>query len=126
MMNGLSSLISRAGTIVLVCFLIGIGSNLIPARHIPWLYVPPTEITISNHKIPLVDSKEAVKWLEDPLVVFVDTRDDKDYLKGHVRGAVSLSPDDKEQKFPGIEPLIPQGSKLVYIVMAPIATWQRA
>ena len=30
-MNGLSSLISRAGLLVLVCFLIGIGSNLIPA-----------------------------------------------------------------------------------------------
>jgi rhodanese-related sulfurtransferase len=118
-MKGLSSLISRAGAIVLVCFLIGIGFNLIPARHIPWLYVPPTEITISNHKIPLVDSKEAVKWLEDPLVVFVDTRDDKDYLKGHVRGAVSLSPDDKEQKFPGIEPLIPQGSKLVLYCYGP-------
>ncbi len=118
-MNSLSYLVFRAGAIVLVCFLIGVGSNLIPARHIPWLYVPPTEITVLNHKIPLVDSKEAVQWLEDPLVVFVDTRDNKDYLKGHARGAVSLSPDDKEQKFPGIEPLIPQGSKLVLYCYGP-------
>ncbi len=118
-MNSLSSLVFRAGAIVLVFFLIGVGSNLIPARHIHWLYVPPTEITILNHKIPLVSSKEAIKWLDDPLVVFVDTRDDKDYLKGHVRGAVSLSPDDKEQKFPGIEPLMPQGSKLILYCYGP-------
>lgn len=118
-MNSLSSLVFRAGAIVLVFFLIGVGSNLIPARHIHWLYVPPTEITILNHKIPLVSSKEAIKWLDDPLVVFIDTRDDKDYLKGHVRGAVSLSPEDKEQKFPGIEPLMPQGSKLVLYCYGP-------
>ncbi len=118
-MNSLSSLVFRAGAIVLVFFLIGVGSNLIPARHIHWLYVPPTEITILNHKIPLVSSKEAIKWLDDPLVVFIDTRDDKDYLKGHVRGAVSLSPEDKEQKFPGIEPLMPQGSKLILYCYGP-------
>ncbi len=118
-MNSLSSLVFRAGAIVLVFFLIGVGSNLIRARPIHWLYVPPTEITILNHKIPLVSSKEAIKWLDDPLVVFVDTRDDKDYLKGHVRGAVSLSSDDKEQKFPGIEPLMPQGSKLILYCYGP-------
>jgi rhodanese-related sulfurtransferase len=118
-MISLSSLVFRAGAIVLVFFLIGVGSNLIRARPLHWLYVPPTEITILNHKIPLVSSKEAIKWLDDPLVVFVDTRDDKDYLKGHVRGAVSLSPDDKEQKFPGIEPLMPQGSKLILYCYGP-------
>ena len=118
-MNSLSCLVFRAGAIVLMCFLIGVGSNLIPARHIPWLYVPPTEITVLNHKIPLVTSKKAIRWLDDPLAVFVDTRDNKDYLKGHVRGAVSLSPDDKEQKFPGIEPLMPQDSKLILYCYGP-------
>ncbi len=115
----LVSLILRASIITLICFLIGAGSNLIPSRHISWLYVPPKEVTISNHRIPLISLEEAEKWLDDPLGVFVDTRTDKDYAKGHVRGAISLSPEDMEQRFPGLEPLMPQGSKLILYCYGP-------
>lgn len=118
-MNSAVSLGCRAFAIVITCFLIGIASNLIPARHIPWLYIPPKEITISNHRILFVDSKQAEKWLSDPLTIFVDTRSEKDYIKGHVRGAVSLPSDDKEEKFPAIEPLMPEGSRLILYCHGP-------
>lgn len=113
------SLFSRAALIVIVCFIIGVSSNLISSRHIPWIYAPPSEIMISNHKVPLVSSKEAERWAGDPQTVFIDTRSEKDYLKGHVPGAISFPSEDKEQKFSGVEPLLPQGSRLILYCHGP-------
>ncbi|MCX5874327.1 MAG: rhodanese-like domain-containing protein [Deltaproteobacteria bacterium] len=118
-MNTIFSIFLRAAIIALICFCIGSGSNFIRAWQLPWLYIPPNEITISGHKIPFCTADEAEKWLDDPQTVFIDTRHEKDYAAGHVRGAIFLSPENKEQRFPGIEPLVPQGSKLILYCYGP-------
>jgi rhodanese-related sulfurtransferase len=118
-MNIMLSVSVRASIIASICICLGIVSNLIPTRHIPWLYVPPKEVTIANHKIPLIDSEQAQPWLEDKQTVFVDTREEKDYMAGHVPGAISLTPENKEEKFPGLEPLMPQASRIVLYCYGP-------
>jgi predicted sulfurtransferase len=88
-------LIMRATVIASACLLIGLGSNLIRVRHIPWLYALDTEITLSGQRIPFVTIEEAEKFINDPLAVFIDTREEKDYMLGHVSGALFLSPEEK-------------------------------
>ncbi|MGC8657693.1 MAG: rhodanese-like domain-containing protein [Desulfomonilaceae bacterium] len=113
------SLFLKAALIVTVCFMIGIISNLFPFRHIPWIYCPPKEIVISNHKVPLITSKEAERLAGDLQTVFVDARSQKDYMKGHIQGAISLPSDEKEQKFATIEPLLPQNGRLILYCHGP-------
>jgi rhodanese-related sulfurtransferase len=118
-MNIMLSVSVRAAIIAAICIGIGVASNFVPARHIPWLYVPPKEVTIANHKIPLIDSEQAHTWLEDKQAVFVDTREEKDYMAGHVPGAISLTPENKEERFPGLEPLMPQTSRIILYCYGP-------
>ena len=42
-----------------------------------------------------------------------------DYAKSHVRGAVCLPPDDVEQRFPSVEPLIPSESRVILYCYGP-------
>jgi rhodanese-related sulfurtransferase len=118
-MTSLVLLIMRATVIASACLLIGLGSNLIRARHIPWLHALDTEITLSGQRIPFVTIEEAEKFINDPLAVFIDTREEKDYMLGHVSGALLLSPEEKENRFPGIEPLITPDTKLILYCYGP-------
>lgn len=118
-MKSVLSVLLRAAIIAVICCCIGLGSNFVRGKQIPWLYIPPNEISISGHKIPFCTADEAKKWLDDPQTVFIDNRHEKDYAAGHVRGAILLSPENKEQRFPGVEPLIPQGSRLILYCYGP-------
>lgn len=40
-------------------------------------------------------------------------------MKSHVKGSVFLSPDDVEEQFPSVEPLLPQDSKIVLYCYGP-------
>lgn len=118
-MVNLSLLILKAAMIASACLIIGLGSNLIRARHIPWFYAQASEITVSGQKIPFVTIEEAENLINDPLAVFIDTREEKDYMLGHVSGALFLSPEEKENRFPGIEPLITPNMKLILYCYGP-------
>ena len=112
-------LCSRALMIALTLGLIGLAVNLASDDPVSLVHVPPREIVISNVKLILIDEKEAVRYLKDSEAVFVDCRECEDYKKSHVKGALCLSPDDFERRFPVLEPLLPPESNVILYCYGP-------
>ena len=81
--------------------------------------LPPKKVALAGVTVQLIDEKEAAKFLDDPATVFVDSRKCPDYAKSHVKGAVCLPPDDVEQRFPSVEPLIPSESRVILYCYGP-------
>lgn len=118
-MKKLTQLLARAIIIALTFTAIGVFANVAADDPLPWVYVPPKEIALDGAQIALIDENEAVRFLDDPGTVFVDSRDFKDYAISHVKGAVCLPPDDVEQRFPSVEPLIPIESRIILYCHGP-------
>jgi rhodanese-related sulfurtransferase len=98
---------------------IGLALNLLSSKPLPWVYVPPTVVEVDGLKVPLIDEKAAFKYLEDPAAIFVDTRKPEHFTEGHVKGAVSLPARDVEERFPLVQPLLPEESLLVLYCYGP-------
>lgn len=109
----------RALGLLLVWSSIGLAINAVSPKGIPWVYEPPKEIDLSGVKVPLWDEKQAFKYLDDPGTTFVDTRKPEDYGEGHVKGAVSLPRADKEDRFPLVQPLLPEENRLILYCYGP-------
>ncbi len=112
-------LFSRSLMIALTLGLMGLAVNLASDDPVSLGYIPPREIVISNVKLILIDEKEAVRYLKDSEAVFVDCRECEDYKKSHVKGALCLSPDDFERRFPVLEPLLPPESNVILYCYGP-------
>jgi len=113
------AVIVRAALIALAFSIVGLGANLIPSRHIPWFYSPAQEIIVSGQKLSIISAEDASKLINDPLNIFIDTREEKDYMKGHVAGAFSLPPEEKEIRFPSVEPMITNEARLIVYCYGP-------
>lgn len=98
---------------------IGVGVNLISAEPVPWIYEPPKSVDIAGIKVLLMDEKQAKGLHGNPDTVFVDSRNKADYVKSHVKGSIFLAPDDVEERFPSVEPLLPQDSRIVLYCYGP-------
>jgi rhodanese-related sulfurtransferase len=109
----------RALIILLFWSSLGLGINLISSKSIPWVYEPPPDLTISGIKVPLVDEKEALTYLDDPATTFVDTRKAEHYEEGHVKGSVSLPAREAEERFPLVQPLLPEENRIVLYCYGP-------
>ncbi len=118
-MKAFIGIAARAFVILLFWSCLGLGINLISPKSIPWVYEPPADLTISGIKVPLVNEKEALKYLEDPAATFVDTRKPEHYAESHVKGAISLPADEKEERFPLVQPLLPEDNLLVLYCYGP-------
>jgi rhodanese-related sulfurtransferase len=118
-MKAFVGIVARAMILLLSWSCLGLGINMISSKSIPWVYEPPPDLTVSGVKVPLVDEKEALKYLDDPATTFVDTRKREHYAEGHVKGAVSLPANDKEERFPLVQPLLPEDNRLVLYCYGP-------
>lgn len=119
-MKTVGSLAIKAAIIFVASSLIGVGLNLVSSKPLPWIYEPPPQVEVSGVKVPLIDEKVARKLFDDPATVFVDTRTEKDYSKGHVEGSVFLpAHDDTEERFMAVESLLPRRSRLVLYCYGP-------
>lgn len=118
-MKAFVGIAARALIILLFWSSVGLGINVISSKSIPWVYEPPPDLTISGVKVPLVDEKKALSYLDDPGTTFVDTRKREHYAEGHVKGAVSLPANDKEERFPLVQPLLPEDNRLVLYCYSP-------
>ncbi len=87
-MKQLPGIILRSLLIMFLGAAIGLGVNAVRTTGLPWVYVPPEELLIGGVKVRLVDEKEAVRFLDDPETVFVDSRREEDYRERHVKSAV--------------------------------------
>jgi rhodanese-related sulfurtransferase len=118
-MKAYVAVVFRAIAILLLWSSVGIAVNLFSANAISWVYIPPPDLEISGVKVPLIDEREARKLLDDPSVVFVDTRSAKDYAKRTVKRALSLPRKDLEERFILIQPLLPEEGRLVLFCYGP-------
>jgi rhodanese-related sulfurtransferase len=118
-MKEFAKLVLTAIAIAVAASGVGLGINMASSRSIPWVYQPPDEISVEDVKIPLVDEREAKRFFDDAGTVFIDTRHAKDYEKNHVKGALLLPPEEQEERFPAIEPLIPEGGRLILYCYGP-------
>lgn len=109
----------RALLIAMAFASIGLVVNRAADDSVPWVYAPPSEVVLAGVTVPLIDEREAAKFLDHPATVFVDSRKCLDYAKAHVRGALCLPPDDVEQRFPTVEPLIPPESRVILYCYGP-------
>ncbi len=106
--------------LILVCAsLVGLGVNLISSISLPWEYVPTKEIEVHGVKVPLIDEQAAFKLFGSEGTVFVDTRKKKDYSERHVKGAVFLPPEDKEELFPTVQPFLPEDARVILYCYGP-------
>lgn len=109
----------RALIIAVVFSLVGLGLNSVSPSGIPLMYTPPEKLVVSGVSIPLIDEVEARRFLEDPSSVFVDTRNEEDFAERHVKGAVFLHPNSVEERFPEVQPLIPEESRVILYCYGP-------
>ncbi len=118
-MRQFQGIILRGLLITIVFGGIGLGVNTVSSTGLTWLYVPPTELVFADVKVPLVNEREAARFLNDPETVFVDTRSEEDYRERHVKSAVFLPPDDVEERFVAVQPLIPEDGRLILYCYGP-------
>jgi rhodanese-related sulfurtransferase len=118
-MKQLLGIAFRAILLLIVFSVIGLGVNLLSSKPLPWVYVPPTEVEVDGLKVRLIGEKEALRFLQDPSTIFVDTRKQEHYAERHVKGAVSLPANDVEERFPLVQPLLPEESRLVLYCYGP-------
>ena len=114
------TLILFRAVIILGCAsLVGLGVNLIRPKPLPWTYVPPKELDVQGVKIPLIDDKAAHRFFGAEGTVFLDTRKKEDYSESHVQGAIFLGPDEKEELFPSVQPLLPEDARIILYCYGP-------
>jgi rhodanese-related sulfurtransferase len=118
-MKAFAGLVMRALLIAIVFASIGIVVNQAADDRVPWVYAPSREVVLAGLKVQLIDENEAARFLSDPETVFIDSRKCMDYAKSHVKGAICLPPDDVEQRFPAVEPLIPSESRVILYCYGP-------
>jgi len=119
-MNKLLGTILRAFVIAAAAAAVGLGLNAVSSKPIPWVYVPPTLLELPGGvKVTLIDEKEARKYFDKDGTIFVDSRHRDDYEKKHVKGALFLAPDDKEEQFVAVQPLMPEESRLILYCYGP-------
>jgi len=113
-------LILVRAVLILVCAsFVGLGVNLISPKSLPWEYVPPKEIEAHGVKVPLIDEQAAFKLFDSEGTVFVDTRKKEDYSERHVKGAVFLPPEEKEELFPAVQPFLPEDARVILYCYGP-------
>ncbi len=119
MMRNAVSLSLKALLIVAVASAIGLAKNHLAQQPLPIVYTPPGHVVLSGVMVPLIDEREARRYLGDPTTVFVDARLEKDYSASHVKGAVFLEPGSKEDRYPLVQPLLPQDARLILYCYGP-------
>lgn len=118
-MNTRLGIVIRALVIAVAAFLAGLGSNVLSEKPVPWVYVPPEEILLEGVRVILINEKEARRFYDEPSTVFLDTRKEEDYRKGHVKGALLLPPYEKEERFPALQPLLSEDSRFILYCYGP-------
>ena len=118
-MRTIVSVVFRAVVMVIVFGSIGILSNVLSGKPVGWIYIPTEERLLAGVKVQLIDAKAARRYFDYSGTIFIDSRDCRDYAKSHVKGAICLPPDDLEQRFPTVEPLIPPESRVILYCYGP-------
>jgi rhodanese-related sulfurtransferase len=115
----LINLFVRALVILVASSSIGIALNAASSRPLPWIHAVAKELDLQGVKVPLIDEKQARQFFGNAETVFVDTRKEDDYAKGHVKGAVLFPSHEKEERFAVVQPLLPEEARLILYCYGP-------
>jgi len=118
-MKKVGMIICRAFLILIFWAAIGLAVNSVRNTGLPWIYVPPEELSIADVKVRLVDEKEAARFLNDPDTIFVDTRNEADYRKRHLKSALFLPEENVEERFLTVQALMPEDSRYILYCYGP-------
>lgn len=119
-MKTYTGILLRGIIIAVLASVVGLGLNVVSSKPLPWVYVPPNEVELAGGvKVALIDEKEARKHFEEDGTVFIDSRHKDDYDKQHVKGALFLTPDTKEEQFVAVQPLMPEDARLILYCYGP-------
>jgi rhodanese-related sulfurtransferase len=110
----------RACLIALAASFVGIGLNAVSSKPLPWTYVPPRQIEFDGIRVPFVDEKEARSYFQNEEgTIFIDTRHKKDFDESHIKGALFIEADEKEEHFIAVQPLLPTEARLILYCYGP-------
>lgn len=88
-------ILRQVGVIVLVAAALGAGVNLLRPNSLPWIedWSPPARVIQTLGGSNLVSLTEAQKLHQTGRALFLDARPLAFYEFGHIKGAISLPPD---------------------------------
>jgi rhodanese-related sulfurtransferase len=112
-------IIAQAVAIAVVASLVGLGVNTVSPRGIPLVYTPPQTIQVGDLEIPVIDEASAFELYEKGTAVFLDAREEEDFSQGRIPGAMCLPEPHMQERFPMIEPLLPEDSTIVLYCSGP-------
>lgn len=112
-------IVLRALAIVVIASAIGLGVNTVSPNRIPWVYSPPKEVVVGDHRIPLIDEQRAFELFAEGDAIFLDTREHADFAESHVEGALSLPEPEKQERFVAVAPLLRQDAPIVLYCTGP-------
>uniref|UniRef100_A0A7C4AQK5 Rhodanese-like domain-containing protein n=1 Tax=Desulfomonile tiedjei TaxID=2358 RepID=A0A7C4AQK5_9BACT len=118
-MRNVLSVCLKALLIAVAASAIGLAKNHLSHQPLPIVYTPPGHVVLSGVVVPFINEREARRYLGDPGTIFVDARLEKDYSASHVKGAVFLEPGSKEDRFPLVQPLLPEDARLILYCYGP-------
>jgi len=114
-----ADLVIRALLIALAFAFLGTMVNQAADDRLPWIFTPSRQVIVAGVTVPLINEREAFRFLNDPGTVFIDSRGCPEYARSHVRGAICMPPDDMEDRFPSVEPLIPPDNRIILYCYGP-------
>lgn len=109
----------KAIVIAAVAAAVGLALNATASKPLALIYIPPKHLDLAGVRVPLIDEKEAMNQYGTEDTIFVDTREAEVYGEGHVKGALLLPADQKEERFPAVQPLLPEESRLILYCYGP-------
>ena len=109
---------ARAVLLVFLAVVLAAFANQLNPLGIPWELSAGGRVGIPRvyeGRLPEAPAKVALGMLQSGNVIFLDSREAKDYAKNHIPGAVSLPMRDWDNAWPKVAGRLPrQGSYLLY------------
>jgi len=106
----------RAGALVVLALVGAAVYNTLNREGIRWGPSPDGRTGIPRifeSRLPEISAAEGLKLLHSGKAIFVDARDEKDYRKDHLPGAVNLPMRNWNQAWPQVGPGLPREARLV-------------
>jgi len=107
---------ARAAALVVFALLVGAAYNALNPMGIRWTQSPDARVGIPRvfeSRLPEISAPEALKMLSARDAIFVDSRDEKDYRKGHIPSAINIPMRRWAELEPEALKRLPRDAKLV-------------
>jgi len=108
--------VARAAALVGLALLVGAIYNALNPEGIRWTLSPDGRVGIPRvleSRLPEISAAEALAILKAGDAIFVDSRDEKDYQKDHIAGAINIPMRKWAEQEQRVPKLLPREAKIV-------------